>query len=549
MYKRILLAYDGTLHGRIALREGALLAKRLGAQVFLLSVVAEAAGARLAQGAGGSGGAHEDYRRILNDGCARLRRLGFEPNAHLAIGEPAVEIGAYAARIAADLVVVGHSRQSALQRWWSGPTGAHLVDYVRCTLLISRNEMSDAEFESEIRAAEQASPLAQEPGTAPPSAPPGVAPGATPGPDQEEPLSEAAEPSGEPRRRRLRTVLLLLLPLALLVGAIWYVLGGSTVTIDDAYVDADKVGVSTDVSGIVREVRVSENQHVVQGQVLFLLDDEPFRYALQRAQALLVTTRDQIVALKASYRDMQAQIKEAEDDIAYFRTENRRQQALFRAHVTSESSRDAARRNLENAQQRLASLEQQLASIAANLNEQPDGVVEDNPRYRDAVAQRDEAARELDHTRVKAPFTGIVTEVPSTAPGRYLAAATPAFYLVATDHVWVQANPKETELTYVRPGQRSSIRVDIYPDRRWRGTVESISPAAAQEFSLLPAQNTSGNWVKVVQRVPLRVRIDTGDRGLPPLAAGLSAEVEIDTGHRRGVPHFLRTSPAAGSRP
>ena len=125
------------------------------------------------------------------------------------------------------------------------------------------------------------------------------------------------------------------------------------------------------------------------------------------------------------------------------------------------------------------------------------------------------------------------------APGKYLPASTTAFYLVATDHVWVDANPKETELTNVRPGQPVTVTVDTYPDVEWHGTVESISPAAAQEFSLLPAQNTSGNWVKVVQRVPMRVRVDTSDKNLPPLRAGMSVEVDVDTGHARGLPHFL----------
>jgi membrane fusion protein (multidrug efflux system) len=244
-------------------------------------------------------------------------------------------------------------------------------------------------------------------------------------------------------------------------------------------------------------------------------------------------------ALKANYRDMETQIKLGQNDVEYFGTEAGRQQNLLSAHVSSQATYDTARRNLQNAQQKLASLHQQLAAIAANLNGDPDGPVEQNPRYLDALAQRDEAARQLSHTVVKAPFAGIVTNVPSIAPGKYLQASTTAFYLVATDHVWVDANPKETELTNVRVGQPAAVSVDTYPDRQWTGTVESISPAAAQEFSLLPAQNTSGNWVKVVQRIPMRVRVDTSDKSLPPLRAGMSVEVDVDTGHARGLPHFL----------
>src|ERR1700685_1367265 len=222
---------------------------------------------------------------------------------------------------------------------------------------------------------------------------------------------------------------------------------------------------------------------------------------------------------------MQTQITQARSDIDYYATEFRRQQDLLSAHVASQQTFDTARRDLQNAQQKLASLSQQLAAIGANLDGDPDGPVEKNPRYLDALAQRDEAARQLSHTVVRASFAGIVTNVPSIAPGKYLQASTTAFYLVATDHVWVDANPKETELTYLRLGPRVTVTVDSYPDSEWHGTVESISPAAAQEFSLLPAQNTSGNWVKVVQRVPMRVRVDTSNKTPAVLRDGMSVEV------------------------
>jgi len=337
----------------------------------------------------------------------------------------------------------------------------------------------------------------------------------------------------------LRPLMFALLPLALVIGAYWYITGGQVVSMDDAYVEADKVGVSTDVPGIVAEVGVTENQHVEAGQILYRLDDLQLRFALARAEAQIGTVRDALNALKANYRDMQSQIQQAQNDIEYYDTEFHRQQDLLASHVASQSTFDTARRSLLNAQQKLVSLTHQLGAIAANLDDDPTGEVEKKPRYLDAVAQRDEAARQLAHTVVKAPFAGIVTNVPSIAPGKYLQASATAFYLVAADHVWVVANPKETELTYVRPGQSASVTVDTYPDLQWSGSVESISPAAAQEFSLLPAQNTSGNWVKVVQRVPVRVRIDITDKSLPPLRPGMSVEVDVDTGHRRGLPHFL----------
>jgi membrane fusion protein (multidrug efflux system) len=269
------------------------------------------------------------------------------------------------------------------------------------------------------------------------------------------------------------------------------------------------------------------------------LDDLPFRLALERAEAQVGIVRNDLNALKANYGDMQAQIKQAQYDVEYYDRESGRQQDLVAKNVASQQTFDTARRNLQNAQQKLASLNQQLAAIVANLNGDPNIPVEQHPRYRDAVAQRNEAGRQLDHTVVKSPFAGIVTNVPSIAPGKYLPASMTAFYLVATDHLWVDSNPKETELTHVQPGQPVTATVDTYPNLEWHGTVESISPAAAQEFSLLPAQNTSGNWVKVVQRIPMRVRLDTSDKNLPALRAGMSIEIDVDTGHQRGLPQFV----------
>jgi membrane fusion protein, multidrug efflux system len=341
------------------------------------------------------------------------------------------------------------------------------------------------------------------------------------------------------RRSRLRLPLFLLLPLALIAGANRYVTGGQVMSSDDAYIEAERVGVSTDVSGIVKEVDVAENQHVDAGQVLYRLDDLPFRLALQRAQAQIGLVGDKLNALRANYGDIEAQIKQAQDDVAYYDHEFHRQQYLGSQHVASDETLETARRNLQNARQKQASLTQQLAAVAANLNGDPKLAIEQHPQYRDAVAARDEAARQLDHATAKAAFAGIVTNVPAVAAGKYLQASTTAFYLVATDHVWVDANPKETELTWVHPGQPAKVTVDTYPDVEWHGTVESISPAASQEFSLLPAQNASGNWVKVVQRVPMRVRVDARARNRPPLRAGMSVEVEVDTGHRRGLPRFL----------
>ncbi|MDB6160134.1 MAG: hemolysin secretion protein [Gammaproteobacteria bacterium] len=545
VYQRILLAYDGTVKGRAALREGALLAKQVEAEVFLLSVIVEAPGTRVADAAGGTGlnQQREDYRAVLRDGEQRLRQLGFAPTAKLVIGEPAREIGAFARQIGADLVVVGHHRQSALERWWSGPNGAYLIDYVHCSLLVSQNVVSDEAFAARLSREQSAAPAQGAAGAALGSAP---EQGAAPQNQTQERSSSAAEPMSNSQgtrirepRQRLRWALYMLPVIALIVGAYWYINGGQVVSVNDAYVEADKLGVSTDVSGIVQQVAVSDNQYVTKGQLLYRLDDLPYRIALARAEAQVGIARDALDALRSNYNDARAQLKQAQYDLGYYATEFRRVQDLSKAHVASQASFDTARRNLQTARQKLVSLKQQLAAIAANLNGDPESPVEQNPRFLDALAQRDEAARELAHTIVKAPFAGIVANVPSTAPGRYLQVQATAFFLVSTNHVWVDANPKETEVTYVRPGQRAVVTVDAYPHVQWTGGVESISPAAAQEFSLLPAQNTSGNWVKVVQRIPMRVRVDTRDQRLPPLRAGMSVEVSIDTGHTRGWPRFM----------
>ena len=340
------------------------------------------------------------------------------------------------------------------------------------------------------------------------------------------------------KRSLKRPLLFALLPVALVVGGYFYVTGGTVMSTDNAYVQADMVGLSTDVSGIVREVLVHDNQVVAKGDVLFKLDDLQFKLALDRADAELGTVRNDLMALQASYRNMQAQVEQARADVDFTNTNLKRQQDLVARNFTPQANVDASRNTFQGSQQKLASLQQQLVAIAANLNGNPDAAIEDHPRYKSAVAARDEAARQFDHTVVHAPFAGIVTNVPALQPGQFLAAAATAFNIVSSDHVWVQASPKETELTDVKPGQKATVEVDSYPGQEWTGTVDSISPASASSFSLLPAENSSGNWVKVVQRIPLRVRIDNV-AGKPPLRVGMSVELNITTGHRRGLPSFM----------
>jgi membrane fusion protein (multidrug efflux system) len=348
-----------------------------------------------------------------------------------------------------------------------------------------------------------------------------------------------AKASRSLRRRSMRWVLFALLPFALIGGGYWYVTEGQVMSTDDAYVEAETVGISTDVSGIVKQVEVTENAHVVPGQVLYRLDPRQFQIALDNAKANLAQTALTIDAMKQDYPEMLSDVTAQQAQLALNQANYDRSASLVGSGAVSKATYDQGRFTLEAGKAKLESLRQQAAVQLAKLDGDPNIPVTQHPMYLQAEAQVEEAQRQLDDSVVRAPFAGIVTQVPAITPGKYLAASTTAFYLVATDYVWVDATPKETELTYVGTGQPVTVTVDTYPDAEWHGTVESISPAAAQQFSLLPAQNTSGNWVKVVQRVPMRVRVDTRDERLPPLRAGMSVEVDVDTGHARGLPHFL----------
>jgi membrane fusion protein (multidrug efflux system) len=356
----------------------------------------------------------------------------------------------------------------------------------------------------------------------------------------EQPIATSSAPEKAPQQRRhwLRWGLFALVPLALILGGYWYVTGGRVMWTDDAYVQANQVGIATDVSGIVQNVEVAENQRVESGQVLYSLDPRQFQIALDNAKANLAQVALTIDSMKETYQRMLRDIAAQDAQVKLDQVTNDRNAALVRSNAVAQATYDQSRFTLEVDKSKTDSLRQQaqvqLALLAGNANI----AVTEHPQYLQAKAQVDEAQRQLDHAVIKAPFSGIVTQVNSIAPGKYLAASMTAFFLIDTDHVWVDATPKETEVTYVRPGQPVTATVDTYPGVEWHGTVESIDPAAAQEFSLLPAQNTSGNWVKVVQRITMRVRLDTNEKNLP-LRAGMSVIVNVDTGHPRGLPQFL----------
>ena len=347
-----------------------------------------------------------------------------------------------------------------------------------------------------------------------------------------------AQPAiAKPARRPagLRRLLLVAGPLAVIVGGLYvYLTGGRYVSTDNAYVQADKLIVSTDISGIVAEVAVRNNQTVARGQVLFHLDDQPFRIALAGAKAQLAATRNQVAALQANYRQALAEIAQAETDVPFYQTAFQRQQDLSTRQVASAASFDQAKHDLDAAKEKVTVARSRAQGILAQLGGTADGAIEDNPTYRQAQAQVDRAQRDFDHTVVKASMAGIVTNVDALQVGAYLPAAQPAFNLVGSERVWVTANLKETDLTYLKPGDKADLFVDAYPNLDWKGAVRSISPASGAEFSVLPAQNSSGNWVKVVQRVAVVLAIDVPP-GAPQLRTGMSAEVEIDSGHIRSL--------------
>jgi membrane fusion protein, multidrug efflux system len=357
------------------------------------------------------------------------------------------------------------------------------------------------------------------------------------------------EPTAPPRRRlsrkSLRKPLMIGVPvLVVAIAATMWMTGGRYVSTDNAYIHAPKLMVSADVSGIVSEVAVHEGEPVRKGEVLFRIDPEQFQIAVENAKAQLAQTALNLQSMKADYRRMitDAASQAAQVDLAqktYDRTAD-----LIKKGVASAQSFDQARTALDAAKKQQQSLLEQAKVLLAKLGGDPDFVIAAHPTYLQAKAQLEEAQRQLDHTVVRAPFNGVVTQVDALQPGVYLVAATAALTntgavaLVSTDEVWIDADFKETDLTWVKPGESAAISVDAYPGRTWTGKVATIAPASGAEFSILPAQNTSGNWVKVVQRIPVRIAIKRKDHD-PALRAGMSTYVTIDTGHRRALSDLL----------
>ncbi|GAB6260850.1 HlyD family secretion protein [Photobacterium sp. CCB-ST2H9] len=344
-------------------------------------------------------------------------------------------------------------------------------------------------------------------------------------------ISQTEQLSPPPKRSKKRFLLLVVVPaIALLGGSVLYLKGGRYVETDNAYVKADKVPVSAEVSGPVLQVLVRENQSVTAGQPLFRIDPASFEVSVAKAKADLAQVRTDLAALKASYKEKQAEIALARTKLAFAEKELKRQKNLAVKNYVSTSNFDLAQQSVDLANQEINTLSLDLKRIAETMGGSLETPIESHPKYMAALAQLNRATLDLARTTVKASVDGIVGQPPK--PGQYLNPGVTVMSLVASTSPWIEANFTETDLTHVRPGQQVTIHVDTYPDTRWTGTVDSLSPATGAEFSVIPAQNATGNWVKIAQRVPVRISI-TPDADTPALRAGLSTVVEIDTEYHR----------------
>lgn len=334
--------------------------------------------------------------------------------------------------------------------------------------------------------------------------------------------------------RLLRPLLLFAVPTLAVCGAmVWWLWGGRYVSTENAYVKADIVQVSAEVAGRLVDVVAKDHSQVKAGDVLFKIDPEPYEIALAKAEAELGSAKTRLNSLKAQYREAEAEGKEAQSRVAFFEAQLARQKQLTTKGVGFAFRHEEADSNLSSAREKVSVAEQKMARALAELSGDPDLKPENSNMVRQAKATRDRAALELERTVVRAPVGGTTVNV-KMLPGEQVRAATPLFAIVRDTRPWVEANFKETELTWVRPGQVATVVLDIYPDVTWDAEVESISPATGAEFALLPPQNASGNWVKVVQRLPVRLRLMPRQDDVP-LRAGMTATVKVDTRRERSL--------------
>jgi membrane fusion protein (multidrug efflux system) len=362
--------------------------------------------------------------------------------------------------------------------------------------------------------------------------------------------------AAEPRRRLMagmrryrRLLLLVVLPLvAVIAGLAFYLNGGRYVTTDDAYVGAQKILITPDISGKIVSVAVKEGQQVSPGDTLFQIDPVPFQLAVAQARAKLddaKSSHDNFVDNVKLY-DQTIEIVNA--GIALKQRDVDRKTALAKSNFGSQLDLDNSATALVTAQAQLQLVRQQRSTALNQLLGNPDLPLEQFPAYMQAKAALDDAQRNLDLTTVRAPMAGVATQVDQIQLGRFIAAGTPVFSIIDIANPWVDANPKESDFTYVAVGQPVTIDVDAFPDHVFKGTVGSLSPGTGAQFAILPPQNATGNFVKVVQRVPVRIYFDSDDKYVRKLKSGMSAYTSIDTSHRRSLASLLGFSPAAAAK-
>lgn len=344
-------------------------------------------------------------------------------------------------------------------------------------------------------------------------------------------VKETHERTLSQRTKSKRFILLVGIPAALgLLAMIIYLMSGRYVETEDAYVKADKVPVSSQVSGVVNEVLVTENQAVATNQILFRIDSQPYQVALAKAQSQLEQAKMNILALKSSYREKQAEIALAKTKYAFSLRSKKRQMDLAAKHFTSISSLDDAKEGAEIAAQQLVTAGHDLQRLADSLAGGVDEPVEKHPTYLAAKAELDQAKLDLLYTEVRASMAGSISAPPKL--GQYVTKGTITMTLVANQRPWIEANFPEKDLSNIRIGQNVTASIDVYPGKKWQGIVESISPATGSEFSIIPAQNATGNWVKVAQRIAVKITLLPAPDN-PVLRSGLSSWVKIDTKSER----------------
>ena len=340
-------------------------------------------------------------------------------------------------------------------------------------------------------------------------------------------------------RFALRTVLLVVVPLvAVAIGIYVYAESGRYVTTENAYIKSNVVAISADVSGRVEWVGVDDNTLVREGQILFRLDQQPFKIALERSEAELELVRTQVEHLRADYHEAVAQVAAEEEKVRFLTRQLARQKTLKERKLASEQAYDVAAHDLSLAKRQVRVLRQRVQGVLQSLGGNPDIEAEDHPRYLRARTERDQTAIALADTSIEAPVDGVVSNMKLQA-GEYVEEGHAVFSIIESGKVWVEANLKETQLTHVLEGQSASITVDAYPGVEWPATVDAIAPATGAEFSVLPPQNATGNWVKVVQRIPVLLDVEQPPKG-HPLRAGMTVTVAIDTERERAMPVPLR---------